>query len=223
MAEQTPEQVLEDIGAEVRRCTACRLCEGRTKAVPGEGANQERHHVYRRGAGVSRRPAGAAVCRPGGEAAGGDAGRRRFAAGAGVHYQRRQVPPAGQPRSPAGRNRRLQRLPRPPNCRHQPPHRRHARPLFHGAVLSPAPRFPPFTASRNTPTAVPTCRSTTPRPACAHTVIKHKLFEDIQRLPDVAKRLNELHAQGHFDSQETESEDASPATVEPDSDQLSLF
>ena len=38
VAEQTPEQVLEAIGAEVRRCTACRLCEKRTKAVPGEGA-----------------------------------------------------------------------------------------------------------------------------------------------------------------------------------------
>ena len=38
MADQTPEQVLEEIGAEVRRCTACRLCEKRTKAVPGEGA-----------------------------------------------------------------------------------------------------------------------------------------------------------------------------------------
>ena len=38
MAEITPEQVLEQIGAEVRECMACRLCEGRTKAVPGEGA-----------------------------------------------------------------------------------------------------------------------------------------------------------------------------------------
>ena len=38
MATNTPEQVLEAIGAEVRRCTACRLCEKRTKAVPGEGA-----------------------------------------------------------------------------------------------------------------------------------------------------------------------------------------
>ena len=38
MAAETPEQVLEAIGAEVRRCTACGLCEKRTKAVPGEGA-----------------------------------------------------------------------------------------------------------------------------------------------------------------------------------------
>ena len=61
-----------------------------------------------RGSGLPRGPAGQAVRGPGGQAARQAAGRDRARARAVLHRQRAQVQAAGQPRSAARRDRRLQ-------------------------------------------------------------------------------------------------------------------
>ena len=53
--------------------------------------------------------------------------------------------------------------------------------------------------------------------------IKQTLFEDVQKLPAIAKKLKELQAEGFFDEKEVETADPTTATDEPAEDQLSLF
>ncbi|MCY4438325.1 MAG: uracil-DNA glycosylase [Chloroflexi bacterium] len=222
MAEQTPEQVLEDIGAEVRRCTACRLCEGRTKAVPGEGAIKSGIMFIGEGPGFHEDRQGRPFV--------GQAGKLLEEMLAAVGLRREQVfitnvvkcrPPGN--RDPqldeiAACNGYLDRQIAAINPRIVVTLGRYSMArFFPGAKISAIHGEPKYADGR---AYVPFYH---PAAGLRATAIKHKLFEDVQRLPDVAKRLNELHAQGYFAGQETESEDASPATDEPDSDQLSLF
>ena len=81
-----PEQVLEAISAEVRRCTACRLCEQRTKAVPGEGALKSGIMFIGEGPGFHEDRQGRPFVGQAGKLPGGVACRRRLASRAGVHY-----------------------------------------------------------------------------------------------------------------------------------------
>ena len=105
---------LEQIASEVRDCTRCRLHEGRTRAVPGEGDPDTEVVFVGEGPGLQRGPRGPPVRRPGRGPARAAPGRDRLAARGRVHHQRREVPPARQPRPAARRDRGLRPVPAPP-------------------------------------------------------------------------------------------------------------
>ena len=222
VAEQTPEQVLEAIGAEVRRCTACRLCEKRTKAVPGEGALKSGLMFIGEGPGFNEDQQGRPFVGP--------AGKLLEELLAAVGLRREQVyitnvvkcrPPGNrdpQPDEIAACNGYLDRqlaaieprivitLGRFSLAR-----------FFAGAKISAVHGEPKFADSR---AYVPFYH---PAAGLRSPAIKQMLFEDIQKLPAIAKRLKELQDQGHFDRQETEAAVADTAEDDPGADQLSLF
>ena len=100
-------------------------------------------------------------------------GRDRLAARGRVHHQRREVPPARQPRPAGGRDRRLRAVPPAPARGARPGGRRDARPVLDGDVHArradrPGPRHE---HARPIPRPAPATRScsrcTTRRPRCA--------------------------------------------------------
>ena len=222
MADQTPEQVLEDIGAEVRRCTACRLCEKRTKAVPGEGALKSGIMFIGEGPGFHEDQQGRPFV--------GQAGKLLEEMLAAVGLRREQVyitnvvkcrPPGNrdpQPDEIAACNGYLDRQIAAINPRIVVTLGRYslAR-FFPGAKISAVHGEPKYADGRAyVPFYHPAAGLRTPS-------IKQMLFEDIQKLPAIAKRLNELHAEGHFMRQEAETADATAEEDDPATDQLSLF
>ena len=221
MAAETPEQVLEAIGAEVRRCTACRLCEKRTKAVPGEGAIKSGIMFIGEGPGFHEDQQGRPFVGP--------AGKLLEEMLAAVGLRREQVfitnvvkcrPPGNrdpQPDEIAACNGYLDRqlaaiapriivtLGRYSLAR-----------FFPGAKISAVHGEPKFANGRAyVPFYHPAAGLRTP-------AIKQMLFEDIQKLPGIAKQLKELHEQGYFEQKQAETAKATAAD-EPDTDQLSLF
>ena len=222
MAEQTPEQVLEAIGAEVRRCTACRLCEKRTKAVPGEGALKSGLMFIGEGPGFNEDQQGRPFVGP--------AGKLLEELLAAVGLRREQVyitnvvkcrPPGNrdpQPDEIAACNGYLDRQLAAIEPRIVITLGRYslAR-FFPGAKISAVHGEPKFADGR---AYVPFYH---PAAGLRSPAIKQMLFEDIQKLPAIAKRLKELQDQGHFDRQETEAAVADTAEDDPGADQLSLF
>ena len=222
MAEQTPEQVLEEIGAEVRRCTACRLCEKRTKAVPGEGALKSGIMFIGEGPGFHEDRQGRPFV--------GQAGKLLEEMLAAVGLRREQVyitnvvkcrPPGNrdpQPDEIAACNGYLDRQLAAIDPRIVVTLGRFslAR-FFPGAKISAVHGEPKFADGRAfVPFYHPAAGLRTP-------AIKQMLFEDVQKLPAIAKRLKELDAQGLFDRQEAEDAVAETAEEDPAADQLSLF
>ena len=222
MADQTPEQVLEEIGVEVRQCTACRLCEKRTNAVPGEGALKSGIMFIGEGPGFNEDQQGRPFV--------GQAGKLLEEMLAAVGLHREQVfitnvvkcrPPGNrdpQPDEIAACNGYLDRQLAAINPRIVVTLGRYslAR-FFPGAKISAVHGEPKFADGRAyVPFYHPAAGLRTP-------AIKHMLFEDIQRLPAIAKRLNELHAEGHFTREEAETADAAAEEDDPATDQLSLF
>ncbi len=222
MAEQTPEQLLEAIGAEVRACSACRLCEKRTKAVPGEGAIKSGIMFIGEGPGFHEDQQGRPFVGP--------AGKLLEEMLAAVGLRREQVfitnvvkcrPPGNrdpQPDEIAACNAYLERqlaaiapriivtLGRYSLAR-----------FFPGAKISAVHGEPKFADSRAyVPFYHPAAGLRTP-------AIKQMLFEDIQKLPGIAKQLKELHDQGYFERKEDDTAEAAATADEPASDQLSLF
>ena len=222
MVEQTPEQVLEEIGAEVRRCTACRLCEQRTKAVPGEGALKSGIMFIGEGPGFHEDRQGRPFV--------GQAGKLLEEMLAAVGLRREQVyitnvvkcrPPGNrdpQPDEIAACNGYLDRQLAAIDPRIVVTLGRFslAR-FFPGAKISAVHGEPKFADGRAyVPFYHPAAGLRTP-------AIKQMLFEDVQKLPAIAKRLKELDAQGYFDRQEDDPPDAAPTEEESSTDQLSLF
>ncbi len=222
MAEQTPEQVLEDIGAEVRRCSACRLCEKRTKAVPGEGALKSGIMLIGEGPGFNEDQQGRPFVGPAGKLL------EEMLAAVGLHREQVFItnvvkcrPPGNrdpQPDEIAACNEYLDRQLAAIDPRIVITLGRFslAR-FFSGAKISAVHGEPKFADGR---AYVPFYH---PAAGLRSPAIKQMLFEDIQKLPAIAKRLKELQAQGHFDRQEADSADAAPDTEEANTDQLSLF
>ena len=221
MVEQTPEQVLDAIGAEVRQCTACRLCEKRTKAVPGEGAIKSGIMFIGEGPGFHEDQQGRPFV--------GQAGKLLEEMLAAVGLRREQVfitnvvkcrPPGNrdpQPDEIAACNAFLERQLAAIAPRIVVTLGRYslAR-FFPGAKISAVHGDPKFADGRAyVPFYHPAAGLRTP-------AIKQMLFEDIQKLPGIAKQLKELHDQGHFERKEAEAADTA-ADDEPASDQLSLF
>ena len=223
MSAITPEQVLEEIGAEVRRCTACRLCENRTKAVPGEGALKSGIMFIGEGPGFHEDRQGRPFV--------GQAGKLLEEMLAAVGLRREQVyitnvvkcrPPGNrdpQPDEIAACNGYLDRQLAAIDPRIVVTLGRFslAR-FFPGAKISAVHGEPKFADGRAyVPFYHPAAGLRTP-------AIKQMLFEDVQKLPAIAKRLKELDAQGLFDRQEAEDAGAETAAEEdPAADQLSLF
>ena len=220
-ADTTPEQILEAIGAEVRECTACRLCEKRTKAVPGEGAIKSGIMFIGEGPGFHEDQQGRPFV--------GQAGKLLEEMLAAVGLRREQVfitnvvkcrPPGNrdpQPDEIAACNAFLERQLAAIAPRIVVTLGRYslAR-FFPGAKISAVHGEPKFADGRAyVPFYHPAAGLRTP-------AIKQMLFEDIQKLPAIAKRLKELHEQGYFDRQEAETADTA-ADDEPGTDQLSLF
>ena len=220
MAADTPEQILEAIGAEVRQCTACGLCKQRTKAVPGEGALKSGIMFIGEGPGFHEDRQGRPFV--------GQAGKLLEEMLAAVGLRREQVfitnvvkcrPPGNrdpQPDEIAACSEYLDRqlaaidpriivtLGRFSMAR-----------FFPGAKISAVHGEPKYADGRAyVPFYHPAAGLRTP-------AIKQMLFEDIQRLPDIAKQLKELHDQGYFEQKEADT--AETAADEPDTDQLSLF
>ena len=221
MAEQSSEQVLEAIGAEVRACTACRLCEQRTKAVPGEGAIKSGIMFIGEGPGFNEDRQGRPFV--------GQAGKLLEEMLAAVGLRREQVfitnvvkcrPPGNrdpQPDEIAACNDYLDRQLAAIDPRIVVTLGRYslAR-FFPGAKISAVHGEPKYADGRAyVPFYHPAAGLRTP-------AIKQMLFEDISRLPAIAKKLNELHEQGHFDQKQEETAE-SAADDESASDQLSLF
>lgn len=221
MAAGSPEQVLEAIGAEVRRCTACGLCEKRTKAVPGEGAIKSGIMFIGEGPGFHEDQQGRPFV--------GQAGKLLEEMLAAVSLRREQVfitnvvkcrPPGNrdpQPDEIAACNGYLDRQLAAINPRIVVTLGRYslAR-FFPGAKISAVHGEPKFADGRAyVPFYHPAAGLRTP-------AIKQMLFEDVQKLPAIAKRLKKLNEQGYFEQEQADSAE-DPAADEPSSDQLSLF
>ena len=222
MAEQTPEQVLELIGAEVRKCTACRLCEQRTKAVPGEGAIKSGIMFIGEGPGFHEDRQGRPFV--------GQAGKLLEEMLAAVGLRREQIfitnvvkcrPPGNrdpQPDEIAACNDFLDRQLAAIDPRIVVTLGRFslAR-FFPGAKISAVHGEPKFADGRAyVPFYHPAAGLRTP-------AIKQMLFEDILRLPAISKRLKDLHAEGYFKQRDAEAADEATDVDEPSEDQLSLF
>ena len=221
MAEQSPEQVLDAIGAEVRRCTACRLCEQRTKAVPGEGAIKSGIMFIGEGPGFHEDRQGRPFVGP--------AGKLLEEMLAAVGLRREQVfitnvvkcrPPDNrdpQPDEIAACNGYLDRQLAAIDPRIIVTLGRYSMArFFPGAKISAVHGEPKYADGRAyVPFYHPAAGLRTP-------AIKQMLFEDIARLPAIAKKLNELHERGHFDQKQAEPAEAA-TDDEAASDQLSLF
>ena len=218
----TPEQVLEAIGAEVRACTACRLCEKRTKAVPGEGAIKSGIMFIGEGPGFHEDRQGRPFVGP--------AGKLLEEMLAAVGLRREQVfitnvvkcrPPGNrdpQPDEIAACNAFLDRQLAAIDPRIVVTLGRYslAR-FFPGAKISAIHGQAKYADGRAyVPFYHPAAGLRTP-------AIKQTLFEDIQRLPGIAKQLKELHDQGYFERKEDDTAEAAATADEPASDQLSLF
>ena len=108
--------IREDIGD----CTRCALHKGRNKIVFGDGIAQRAAHVCGRRPRRRRRRAGPALCGPRRPAAQQHDRRHGPQARRGLHRQRGQVPPAGQPHSRAGRSQHLLAVSLPPDRRGAP-------------------------------------------------------------------------------------------------------
>ena len=225
MAEQTPVQVLEAIGAEVRRCTACGLSEKRTKAVPGEGAIKSGIMLIGEGPGFNEDQQGRPFVGPAGKLL------EEMLAAVGLHREQVFItnvvkcrPPGNrdpQPDEIAACNGFLDRQIATINPRIVVTLGRFslAR-FFPGTKISAVHGQPKFADGRAyVPFYHPAAGLRTP-------AIKQMLFEDVQKLPAIAKRLKELHAEGYFDRQEDETADTTATTApdeKPGADQLSLF
>ena len=115
-------------------CRECDLCAyPHAGRFPEAAIARRGDHVYRRGPGWHEDQQGLPFVGASGKfldellgIAGSEARRR-------LHHQRRQVPPAGQSRSAAGRDCRLQWLPRSADRRHRAGDGRHAGSIFDGA------------------------------------------------------------------------------------------
>lgn len=222
MAAENSEQVLDTIGAEVRRCTACRLHENRTKAVPGEGAIKSGIMFIGEGPGFHEDQQGRPFVGP--------AGKLLEEMLAAVSLRREQVfitnvvkcrPPGNrdpQPDEIAACNSYLDRQLAAIEPRIVVTLGRYslAR-FFPGAKISAIHGEPKFADGRAyVPFYHPAAGLRTP-------AIKQMLFEDVQKLPAIATRLKELQDQGYFAQQEEETAEESAASDEPGTDQLSLF
>ena len=122
---------------------------------PRRGRPVHRGHVRRRGPGHERGPRGPAVRRPRRRPAREPARPHRLEPRGRLHHQHRQVPPARQPRSRAGRDRRLRAVPATPARGARSVGRRHPRPLLDGPVHArrpdqPGPRHDPPSPTRQT-------------------------------------------------------------------------
>lgn len=222
MTEQSPEQVLDTIGAEVRRCAACRLHEKRTKAVPGEGAIKSGIMFIGEGPGFHEDQQGRPFV--------GQAGKLLEEMLAAVGLRREQVfitnvvkcrPPGNrdpQPDEIAACDAYLERQLAAIAPRIVVTLGRYslAR-FFPGAKISAVHGEPKFADGRAyVPFYHPAAGLRTP-------AIKQMLFEDVQKLPSIAKRLKELRDEGFFDKKEAKPASTAAAADEPASDQLSLF
>lgn len=218
---ETPEQVLDTVGAEVRRCTACGLSEKRTKAVPGEGAIKSGIMLIGEGPGFNEDQQGRPFVGPAGKLL------EEMLAAVGLHRQQVYItnvvkcrPPGNrdpQPDEIAACNGFLDRQITAINPRIIVTLGRFslAR-FFPGSKISAIHGQPKFADGRAyVPFYHPAAGLRTP-------AIKQMLFEDIAKLPAIAKRLQELKAEGFFDQKEAET-DETATTDEPSSDQLSLF
>jgi len=98
---------LELLQAQAQNCTACRLAEGRTRVVFGEGNPDAKLMIVGEGPGEEENKTG----RPFVGKAGQLLNRILEAAGiqreGGLHHQHRQVPPPAKPRPPARRGQDL--------------------------------------------------------------------------------------------------------------------
>ena len=221
MAEQTPEQVLAEIGAEVRACVACRLCEQRNQAVPGEGGIQSGIMFIGEGPGFHEDRQGRPFV--------GQAGKLLEEMLAAVGLRREQVfitnvvkcrPPGNrdpQPDEIAACDAYLERQLAAIEPRIVVTLGRYSlAKFFPGAKISAVHGEPRFADGRAyVPFYHPAAGLRTP-------AIKQMLFEDVQKLPAIAQRLRELRAEGRFDRQKAAT-DAPEAAENPDTDQLSLF
>lgn len=222
MAAETPEQILERIGAEVRACTACPLHEKRTKAVPGEGAVKSGIMLIGEGPGFNEDQQGRPFVGPAGKLL------EEMLAAVGLHREQVFItnvvkcrPPGNrdpQPDEIAACNGYLDRQLVAIDPRIVVTLGRYslAR-FFPGAKISAVHGQPKFADGRAyVPFYHPAAGLRTP-------AIKQMLFEDVQKLPAIAKRLKELHAEGYFDRQEDDPGDATQTEEESGTDQLSLF
>ena len=223
MAKQTPEQILEAIGAEVRACAACRLCEQRPKPVPGEGEIKSGIMFIGEGPGFHEDRQGRPFV--------GQAGKLLEEMLAAVGLRREQVfitnvvkcrPPGNrdpQPDEIAACDAYLERQLAAVAPRIVVTLGRYSlAKFFPGAKISAVHGEPKFADGRAyVPFYHPAAGLRTP-------AIKEMLFEDMQKLPAIARRLKELRAQGHFERREVEAEAAeAPDADAPDDAQLSLF
>ena len=118
----------------------------------------------------------------------------RLAARGRLHHQRRQVPPARQPRPRARRDRRLRAVPRAPARGARPGGRGHPRPLLDGHVHARRRGSRRPTARPASPTRRParatrrSSRCTTRRRPCAHRPSSATSYEDMAAHPGRADR-----------------------------------
>ncbi len=222
-ADTTPEQVLEQIGAEVRECTACGLCAQRTKAVPGEGALKSGIMFIGEGPGFHEDRQGRPFVGPAGKLL------EELLAAVGLHRNQVFITNVVKCRPPGNRD------PQPDEIAACADYlerqiaaidpriivtlgRFSMARFFPGAKISAIHGEPKYADGR---AYVPFYH---PAAGLRATSVKQSLFEDIQALPAIAKRLKELHAAGYFDRQEAGADaDNTAAANEPGEDQLSLF
>ena len=175
--------------AEVAVCTRCRLHEGRTNAVPGEGTAATEVIFVGEGPGFNEDRQGRPFVGQAGALLERAARLRRLASRGGLHHQRREVPPAGEPRPGAGRDRRLRAVSDAAARGAGSGPGRHAGPLLDGSLQS---RGPDRAGSRHVPAGRPRVRraggpdatpcTTRPRP-CTRARSKATLFRTCEGVP----------------------------------------
>ena len=116
--------VLRPLEEAVRRCTLCRLAEGRRHAVPGEGTYDAPLMFVGEGPGADEDLQGRPFVGRAGQLLTKIIAAMKFTQGRGLHHERRQMPPSRQPHALPRRDRGLPALspdpdPDDPAARHR--------------------------------------------------------------------------------------------------------
>ena len=126
--------VLKEIASQVSACEKCGLYHSRKKAVPGEGPANSEIMFIGEGPGFYENEQGRPFVGAAGQFLSELLSKINLKREQVLHYQRGQMPPAGQPRPAARRTGGLLRLPGTADRSHQPARHRHPGALFDGAL-----------------------------------------------------------------------------------------
>ena len=129
------EDELRAVASEVRACEACKLHLSRKNAVPGEGPAASELMFIGEGPGFHENEQGRPFVGAAGKYLDELLAKIGLQPRAGLHRQRGQVPPAGQPGSAAGRDPGLRRIPGAAGGCHPAGSDRDPGPLLDGALL----------------------------------------------------------------------------------------